>query len=153
MNGKNKIKSLLKEYGRKYVDYKMGMAGAMVMASVVFTINYIGTNNILGAFTASLKQGTYTFFFGGVITKMAERLATEITRKYLALFLACLLPSLLSITLTFGMHNLKGTPKPLQSTIPTVILVIPSTFIWGYINRRKMEKAKTFAENEKRSSP
>ncbi len=152
MDINSKIKSLLRKYGKKYVDYKMGVAGAVVMASVVFTINYIGTDNILGAFTASLKQGVYTFFFGGIITKMAERLATEIKRKGTALLLACLLPSFLSIVLTFGLHNLKGTPKPLQSTIPTVILVIPSTFVWGYINRRKMEKANVSAKNEKRSS-
>ena len=118
----------------------MGAVGAVVMASIVFIINFYGTYDLLGAFTAALKQGTYTFFFGGVITKMAERLATEIRIKTIALIAACIIPSMVSISLTFGMHNLKGTPKPLQSTIPTTIMVIPSTFIWGYINRRKMEK-------------
>ncbi len=138
-----KIRRALKNYGDKYVDYKMGMAGALVMATVVFSINLYGTHNYLGATTAALKQGTYTFFFGGVITKMAERLSTEIKRKTLALIAACIIPSLVSITLTFGMHNLKGTPKPLESTIPTTVLVIPSTFIWGWMNRRKMEKNKS----------
>jgi len=137
------VKRRLRIYGKKYVDYRMGSAGAIVMASIVFTINYVGTNNLLGATTAALKQGTYTFFFGGVITKMAERLATEIKTRTIALIAACIIPSVVSISLTFGMHNLKGTPKPLQSTIPTTVMVIPSTFIWGYMNRRKMEKKKS----------
>jgi hypothetical protein len=147
-NIKRTIRKKLKNYGDKYVDYRMGMAGAVVMASIVFSINYIGTDNLLGATTAALKQGTYTFFFGGVITKMSERLSTEIKRKVLALIAACLIPSMVSITLTFGMHNLKGTPKPLESTIPTAVMVIPSTFIWGLINRRKMEKQSDNLQNE-----
>ena len=134
------LKRKVKNYGKKYVDYRMGMAGALVMASIVFSINYYGTGDTLGATTAALKQGTYTFFFGGVITKMSERLSTEIRKKTLALIAACLIPSLVSVTLTFGMHNLKGTPKPLESTIPTAIMVFPSTFTWGFINRKRMEK-------------
>jgi hypothetical protein len=134
------LKRKIKNYGKKYVDYRMGMAGAVVMASIVFSINFYGTGNTFGATTAALKQGTYTFFFGGVITKMSERLSTEIRRKTLALIAACVIPSIVSLTLTFGMHNLKGTPKPLESTIPTAVMVIPSTFIWGYINRKKKDK-------------
>jgi len=76
----------------------------------------------------------------GVIMKGAERLATEISRRGLALVLACLIPSFVSITLTFMMHSFKGTPRPLESTIPTMIFVFPSTAVWGYINRRKYEK-------------
>ena len=32
------IKRLIK-YGRKYIDYRMGMYGAIVMATIVFSIN------------------------------------------------------------------------------------------------------------------
>jgi hypothetical protein len=127
-------------YGKKYVDYRMGMAGAVVMAVIVFGINIYGTDNVLGAVTAALKQGTYTFFFGGVIMKMSERIATKVHHRTVALILACLIPSLVSLTLTFGLHNLKGTPKPVESTIPTAIFVIPSTAVWGYNRRRKLDK-------------
>jgi hypothetical protein len=135
----NLIKRLLNR-GRKYIDYRMGIAGAIVMATIVFSINIYGTGNVLGATTAALKQGTYTFFFGGVIMKMSERIATEVRRRTLALILACVIPSLVSLTLTFGLHNLKGTPKPVQSTIPTAVFVIPSTAVWGFNRRKKLEK-------------
>ena len=119
----------------------MGIAGAIVMASVVFGINYYGTHNAWGATTAALKQGTYTFFFGGVIMKMSERLATGVHRRMLALVAACVIPSLVSLSLTFGVHSMKGTPKPVQSTIPTAIFVIPSTAVWGAVSRKRAESS------------
>jgi len=121
----------------------MGMAGAIVMAVIVFSINYYGLHDWRGASTAALKQGTYTFFFGGVIMKMSERLATGIHQRTVALIAACVVPSLISLSLTFGVHSMKGTPKPVKSTIPTAIFVIPSTAVWGRMNRKKMD-----AENE-----
>ena len=134
----------LYDYGSRYIDYKMGILGAIVMASIVFSINYFGkseaSGNLSGSIFASLKQGTYTFIFGGVIMKGSERLATLIARRNLALIAACLIPSAVSLILTFGVHSLKGTPKPFESTIPTVIFVIPSTAVWGYMRRKKMEK-------------
>jgi hypothetical protein len=128
------------KFGKKNIDYRMGIAGAVVMASIVFYINYYGTQNTFGATTAALKQGTYTFFFGGVIMRMSERISTEVGKRKKALLLACIIPSMVSLSLTFGLHNLKGTPKPLQSTIPTAIFVIPSTMVWGFIRRRKYDK-------------
>jgi len=37
-------------------------------------------------------------------------------------------------------HNLKGTPLPAKSTIPTAIFVIPSTAVWGRMKRNNMKK-------------
>jgi hypothetical protein len=128
------------KFFNKNVDYRMGVAGAVAMASIVFYINYYGTQNTFGASTAALKQGTYTFFFGGVIMRMSERISTEVGKRQKALLLACIIPSMVSLSLTFGLHNLKGTPKPVYSTIPTAIFVIPSTLIWGFIRRRKYDK-------------
>ena len=139
-NNQNALKRAV-TYGRKYIDYRMGMYGAIVMATIVFIINFYGTGNTLGATTAALKQGTYTFFFGGVIMRMSERIATEVSKRLVALILACVVPSLVSLTLTFGVHSLKGTPKPFESTIPTAIFVIPSTLIWGLMSRKKLEKS------------
>ena len=137
-SGKSKsIANRIVRFGRKYIDYRMGVAGAVVMAGIVFYINYQGTQNTFGATTAALKQGTYTFFFGGVIMRMSELIATGVINRRVALIAACIIPSLVSLSLTFGVHSLKGTPKPLESTIPTAIFVIPSTLVWGFIKRRK----------------
>jgi len=144
------LKNIYDYVGSRFVDYKMGMIGSVVMASVVFSINYFGKRIpveyqdqiLFWSIVAALKQGTYTFFFGGIIMKGAERFATEISKKELALVLACVIPSFVSITLTFTMHSLKGTPRPLESTIPTMFFVLPSTAVWGYLNRKKLDKKK-----------
>lgn len=125
---------------KTYVDFKMGMIGALVMGFIVFRINFHSTHYLLGSITASLKQGTYTLFFGGVIMRSSELLSVRIRKKALALVAAVILPSTISLLLTFGVHNLKGTPRPMASTIPTAIFVIPSTLVWGILNRRKHDK-------------
>jgi hypothetical protein len=124
----------------KYFDYKIGLAGGLVMGIIVFYINYSATAEITGSFTAAMKQGIYTFFFGGSIMKICEIVATRVSKKNLALILATIIPSFISLALTFGLHSLKGTPRPVESTIPTAIFVIPSTAVWGYLKRKKLDK-------------
>ncbi len=118
----------------------MGRYGAIVMATIVFSINYFSTHYLFWSIVAALKQGTYTFFFGGVIMKMSENLAVYIKKKPIALIAAVVIPSMVSLSLTFGLHSLKGTPKPFESTIPTAIFVIPSTAVWGFLRRKRYDK-------------
>jgi len=134
-------------FGSKYIDYKMGFLGAGVMASIVFGINYYDTHELLGASTAASKQGSYTFLFGGSIMKGCEYLATKIKKKSVALAAAVIIPSAISIGLTYGIHSTKGTPKPFESTIPTAVLVIPSTAIWGYKKRKQYFNLNELLEN------
>lgn len=133
-------------FGSKYIDYKMGLLGAGVMGGIVFGINYYETHELLGASTAALKQGSYTFLFGGSVMKCCEYLATEIKKKAIALAAAVIIPSAASIGLTYGIHSTKGTPKPFESTVPTAVLVIPSTAFWG-IKKRKYSDLNELLEN------
>ena len=116
------------------------MAGGLVMGTIVFFINYNSNIEITGAFTAAIKQGIYTFFFGGSIMKLCEIIAIRITAKSLAIIMATLIPSIVSLTLTYLVHSLKGTPRPIESTIPTAIFIFPSTAIWGYLKRKRFDK-------------
>jgi len=135
------------QWGRRYIDYRMGIIGCIVMAGLVFGINYsrtaqsLGSPDVLGSITAATKQGVFTFFFGGFIMRLSERLATEIQNQPLALISACILPSFVSLSLTFLVHSLKGTPEPLLSVIPTALLIIPGTAFWGFYQRRKLNTA------------
>jgi hypothetical protein len=126
------------EKSKKYIDYKMGGIGAGVMGSIVWGINY--SEGTIGATTAALKQGVYTLITGGLIMKTCENLATKIKRKSLAMSAAIIIPSLISIGATYGVHKIKGTPKPEQSTIPVTILAPPSFAIWAKKKRNKLEK-------------
>jgi uncharacterized protein YacL len=123
---------------QKFIDYKIGIAGAIVMGGIVFGINYFSTHEIVGSLTAAFKQGAYTFLFGGTLMKGCEYLATSIKKRSVAIILSIVIPSVLTLILTYTMHNLKGTPKPLESTIPTTI-IIPATAIWGFKKRKESD--------------
>lgn len=133
------IKKILK-YGGRFIDYKMAIAGSIVMGGIVFCINFFSTHNLSGSFTASAKQAGYTFIFGGILIKGCEYLAKSIDNKYLAIGMSILIPSSITLMLTFLMHNMKGTPRPLESTLPTLI-IIPATAIWGYMKRKEYDLA------------
>lgn len=146
----------LKPTKSRFFDFKVGIAGGIVMGLVVFFINYFETYELSGSITAAVKQGAYTFLFGGSIMKLCETIALKMNPRWVALGLAMLIPSTVSLLLTYGLHSLKGTPLPFESTIPTAVFVIPSTFVWGYLKRKTIDnKIKTpvdgrdFNSNEK----
>ena len=122
--------------GRRFIDYRMGLYGGFVMGVIVFFVNYFHTYEWVGPTTAAIKQASYTFLFGGIIMRGSELLATRVAARNLALALACVVPSVVSIGLTFAVHSMRGTPEPLASTIPTAVFVIPSTAVWGYLKRK-----------------
>ena len=124
---------------RKFIDVKIAVSGAIVMGVIVFSINYSATHELTGSLTAALKQGTYTFFFGGVLMKSCELFATGIQRRKLAILASVFIPSVFTLLLTYGMHSMKGTPKPFESTLPTLIIV-PATAIWGFFSRKKQDQ-------------
>jgi hypothetical protein len=123
---------------QKFIDYKIGIAGALVMGGIVFAINYFSTYEVTGSFTAALKQATYTFFLGGTLMKSCEYLATTIKNRTRAILASIIIPSVFTLILTFIVHSTRGTPKPLESTIPTLI-IIPATIVWGIKKRKQME--------------
>jgi hypothetical protein len=139
---KNNQSPLLKiiGFGNRFIDYKMGIMGGIVLGCIVFGINYHDTFKWQGALTAAIKQGSYTFLFGGIIMRGCEYLATRIRKRSLALAAAVFIPSAISVGLTYGVHSMKGTPKPLESTIPTAFFVIPSTAVWGIRKRNQYVK-------------
>ena len=124
----------------KYFDFKMGFAGAFVLAIIVFVIN--ADHGVLQATTASLKQGVYTFIAGGFMMRLTENMAIK-TEHWSAYIYAVGLSTLIAVSLTFLLHSLKGTPEPLNSTLPTLILAPPGFFWWSYQKRRQLPKGQT----------
>jgi hypothetical protein len=124
----------------RYIDFRAALWGAVVMACIVFGVNYFKTWNLPGSLTASLKQGTYTFLFGGIIMKICEYFAIAFRNRALSLALSVLIPSCIAIGLTFTLHNMKGTPRPFASTVPTAMLIVPITAVWGYRKRSQVKQ-------------
>ncbi len=137
----NKLSQLLRLI-KKFIDIKIGIAGAIVMGGIVFSINYFSTSNFLGSLTAGLKQATYTFLLGGTLMKFCEYLAISLKNRKLAIFSSVLIPSVFTLILTYSVHSMRGTPKPMESTIPTLI-IIPATAVWGTKKRNDFDLATT----------
>jgi hypothetical protein len=123
------------DFGKQYIDYKMGGAGAAVLGGLVWYIN--SEHGFWPATTASLKQAAYTFLFGGFVVKTCESLATKIQNDKAAKALAVIIPSALAIGATYLFHTIKGTPEPLNSTIPTMLLSPPSFIYWSHRKRKQ----------------
>ena len=130
-NNKNKLGNF------KYFDPKLGLAGALLLGSIVFFINY--DHGIGNGLIAASKQFFYTFFIGGLITRLCENIASSIKKDLIAIITAVLIPSLIAVFLTYILHSIKGTPEPLNSTIPTMILAPPG-FMWWAVKKRKQLK-------------
>lgn len=120
----------------RYVDLRMSWVAASFMAGVVFVVN-------LGhgpgpASVAAAKQGLYTAVASGFLLRICQRLAAEPGPDWAALGKAVAVPSTLAILFTFGVHNLKGTPEPLASTVPTMLVVPPGFLLWAIRKRREV---------------
>ena len=140
MGKKNSFKNNLGHF--VFFDPKMGAVGALILGTVVFFINY--DHGIIWGITAALKQGAYTFFVGGTLTRLCENLASTIKKEAMAILAAVAIPTIISLILTYTVHSLKGTPEPLNSTIPT-LLMAPWGFLWWA--RRKRKQLKTLKES------
>ena len=62
---------------------------------------------------------------GGVLIKILDTIVVNIKSKYLAIAVATLSVSLVTIVLVYIVHSMKGTPRPFESTLPTIIMAPP----------------------------
>jgi hypothetical protein len=122
----------------RYFDPKMGFLVALIMGTGVFIINY--KYGIYPALTATSKQIAYTFFVGGITTRLCENIATRIENDFEAVLIATIIASGTTIILTYLVHSLKGTTNPLESTLPTLFGSPPSMVYWSLRKRRQLKK-------------
>lgn len=107
-------------FGGKFIDYPTAFAGALIMGLIVGVINR--KFGWWPASTAAMKQAAYTFIFGGMLTRLLYFIALRFKGLYTATILSALIVTIITVLLVYAVHNLKGTPMPLESTVPTAIL-------------------------------
>lgn len=124
---------------QRFFNFKIATAGALIMGISVFCINYFSTKFLFDSITAALKQSAYTFIFGGFLMKGCEYIASYFKKNSIAILLAIAIPTIITLSLTYGLHMLKGTPKPLASILPT-LAIIPATAVWAIRKRSLLKK-------------
>lgn len=130
------IKAL--DFIRKYIDVPVAIAGAVIMGLIVGIINR--KFGLWPASTAAMKQAAYTFFFGGAMTKLLYVVESKIPGKWVSIILSSLIVTSITVMLVYAVHSMKGTPRPLESTIPTVLL---APFGFGFLAYRKLKSPKS----------
>ncbi|MEM7549350.1 MAG: hypothetical protein AAF363_06745 [Bacteroidota bacterium] len=122
-------------YLKKYFNLRLGLIGALVTGGIVW---YINKNESLDlAFFAASKQAVYTFFFGGFFTRLCENICLQFENLALGVLVSTIVVSLLTLSIIFFIHNLKGTPKPIESTLAMAVIVPPGFALTAYHKRRK----------------
>ena len=116
------------------LDVRSGLLGGSLLAAIVWWIN--ASHGALPATTAAVKQFVYTFFMGAFVMRLCTRLALREGANALALTLAVLLPSGVTVGATFIVHSLRGTPETVLSTLPAAILSPLSFALWARHVRR-----------------
>lgn len=119
-------------------NYFIASLGALIMGGIVYFINK--DHGVLAASIAGLKQAAFTFFLGGTILKVLESIVTSIKQPVLSVATAVLVSSLLSIVLVYLVHSAKGTPKPFESTLPTIYMAPIGFFLVALIKISKLGK-------------
>jgi hypothetical protein len=122
----------------RFFDTKMGFAGAFVMGAIVFYIN--SDYGFTAGLIAGLKQSIYTFFMASINMKVCENIAIRYKNVKLSIFLAVFVGTIMTVVGTYIVHSLKGTPEPIASTIPTIILSPPTLLYWALRKRKQLHK-------------
>ena len=114
----------------KWFDIRSAILGALLMGSIVGAVN--SGHGLWPALTAALKQSAYTFFIAGFIMQLCRWLAARDLPGRVAIANATLSPTALTVFIVYNMHSLKGTPEPLWSTLPVVVI---SLLAFGLVSR------------------
>ncbi len=114
---------------------KAGFLGGLILGACVYWIN--ADFGWQAAGVAALKQGCYTWFFGGSLVRLCETFSLKGQHKWRSIMLGTIIPTMIAISAVLTIHHLKGTPRPFYSSIP-VMISAPISFLGiGYRSRQK----------------
>lgn len=113
-----------------WFDLSAACLGAVIMGTLVGLVN--SGHGWLPAGIAALKQGTYTFFVAGLVVQLCKWLASRPLAPALAMAIGVLVPTVLTVAMVYTLHSAKGTPEPIYSTVPVVVMSLISFFYFSY---------------------
>lgn len=119
----------------RIIDFPTAFAGAVIMGVIVGYINR--KFGIWPASTAAMKQAVYTFFFGGMLTRLLYIISDKIDGIFKATLISALIVTVITVTMVYAVHSMKGTPRPLESTVPTALL---APFGFSFLAYRRKKK-------------
>ncbi len=130
---------------KRNIDYKKGALFGGLAGLAVGLIN--SSEGWDYALSAGMKEGAKCLLVGTMNLSICRGLARNVENRVKAYTLATIIPTILSVGLTYGVHAyLRGTPKPLDSTAPTAL---SAPFFLGIaVRERKIEERRKGRKNE-----
>ena len=122
----------------------MGLLGAIFMGGIVYWIN--ADHGFWAAIPAALKQATYTSLAGGFLSRLCEKMACRFENKVFSILMGVIIPATLAVIMTYIVHIIRGTPEPLNSTIPTMFLAPSAFLVWGWRVRSLQDRRESTDE-------
>ena len=101
-------------------------------------------HGLTAVLSAGFKQCIYSGISAAVLFKLYESLAKRV-KTLPGELVPIVVPTLLTIIVNYGVHNLKGTAEPELSTLPTAIMATLGFPIW-HIRTRITELWKDIEE-------
>lgn len=108
------------------INMRQGVVWGIFMGLIVWVINVAVTTppDYHGATTAAIKQAFYTFLIGGFLARVATVLVARPGKPWLVITVATVVSTLLTSVLVLLVHSVRGTPHPLWSSMPTIVIAI-----------------------------
>ena len=114
----------MKTFLAQHFDWRSGVKAGALFALIVFLINVFATDpiNWTGSATAAIKQFVYTFLIGSWLFGLAQWVSGHFRSPVLGICVSTVLVGSFASALILGMHSLRGTPEPLLSSLPAIIV-------------------------------
>lgn len=146
MENENNYLSQAENFLKRNIDYKKGAIFGGLAGVAVGIIN--SSKGLEYALSSGSKEAAKCMLIGTMNLSICQKLATSIENKIKAYTLATIIPTILSVGLTYSVHAyLKGTPYPLRSTAPTALSA--PFFAAIAIRARKLEEKRLSELNQK----
>ena len=116
----------------------MGSIAGLIGGGIVYYIN--SEHGFWPAAGGFAKQFLYNVFIAGFNIKTCEKLSKKIESKKGSLIASTIIPTAQAFAITYGIHELGGTPEAFDSSIWQVYVNLPLFFVLGLMYRKKAER-------------
>lgn len=126
------------EWSKKYVNYKIGLMGAIGAGSIACYSNY--KHGFVPSALAFGKQAVFALCVGGYNSRVCEKMARKYKSKTLSLAVATFVPTVQTGLALYIYHKCLLTPEAFKTALNISIINLPAFLIMGYYFRRNHEK-------------
>ena len=121
-----------------------GLFFTLVWSSWAYYINF-GVDSEL-AIEAAKTQAIFTIINAFIYTVTLDYILCRIDKTLAAFIISFFLPNIITTSVLYSMHALNGTPKILETILPSMIFIYLVSLVYITLNLRKRGKSQFITE-------